>query len=58
MTFEIIKKEVNAIQKDCFDLSIINHDTNEIVVFDCVKIWDEDQQSLEDMFYYDESLDA
>lgn len=57
MTFEIINVAVNAIQNDCFDLSILNNDTNEVVIFDCVKIWDEDQQSLEDMFYYDESLD-
>jgi hypothetical protein len=58
MTFEIINVAVNAIHNDCFDLSILNNDTKEVVIFDCVKIWDEDQQSLKDMFYYDESLDA
>ena len=58
MTFEIVKKAVNAIYQDCFDLTIRNNETQEVVIFDCVKIWDEDQQSLEDMFYYDESLDT
>ena len=53
MTFEIIKKEVNAIYRDCFDLTIRNNKTGGVVVFDCAKIWDDDQQSLEDMFNYD-----
>lgn len=57
MTFEIVKKEVNAINSECFDLHIRNCDTDEVVIFDGVKIWDEDQESLEDMFYYDASLD-
>ena len=59
MTFEIIKVAVNAIHNDCFDLSILNNDTKEVVIFEYIKIWEEftDQQSLQDMFYYDESLD-
>lgn len=52
MTFEIVRKEVNAIRSDCFDLHIYNSDTQEMVIFYSVKTWSEDQEALEGMFYY------
>lgn len=49
--FEVVSVEVNSEASDCFDVSIRDNATGEIMVADMVKIWDTDQDSLRDMFH-------
>ena len=50
MRYEIVSVVVNAEMVGCFDVSIRDNETGEVMVADMMKIWDEDQEALEDMF--------
>jgi len=49
-TFEIVNIVENNDCVGTFDISIRNCETNEIVVADMCRIWDNDEISLRDMF--------
>lgn len=50
MKYQLIKVKPNAIFWDCSDLYIEDTETGEVLVADAVKIWEDDQESLEEMF--------
>jgi hypothetical protein len=50
MKYQIVKTEDNKETLGCFDLYIKNIETGEEMVADQVRIWNDDQESLEDMF--------
>lgn len=51
MLYELIEVESNGEFMYCSDLKIRNNKTGEVVIADCVKVWDEDQYSLAYMFH-------
>ena len=50
MKYQIVKAEDSKETPGCFDLYIKNNETGEEMVADQVRIWNDDQESLEDMF--------
>lgn len=50
MAYELVKIESNGEIAGCFDLHIMEVETGTVMVADCVKIWEDDQESLEEMF--------
>ena len=48
MKYQIISVVNNG--RELFDITIRNNETLEVVIADQVKIWDEDQEALEEMF--------
>lgn len=50
MKYRLIKVNPNPIFWDCSDLYIEDTETGEVLVADAVKIWEDDQESLEEMF--------
>lgn len=50
MAYELVKVEPNTRVVGCFDLHIKNVETGEVEIADFVKIWEDDQESLEEMF--------
>lgn len=50
MKYQLIKVKPNPIFWGCFDLYIEDTETGEVLVADAVKIWEDDQESLEEMF--------
>lgn len=50
MAYELVKVELNSVYVDCYDLHIKNLKTGKVLVADGVKIWEDEQESLEEMF--------
>lgn len=53
MTYRIVKIDQN-VSRNTFDLHIEQIETQQIRVMYDVRIWENDNDSLHDMFYYDE----
>lgn len=50
MKYQIVEVESNKEALGCSDLHIEDTETGEVMIADQVKIWEDDQESLEEMF--------
>jgi len=50
MQYQIVEVADSKETLGCFDLHIKNIKTGEVMLADQVRIWNDDQESLEDMF--------
>ena len=54
MTYRIVKMEEN-VSRNTFNLHIEQIETREVRIMQDVRIWDNDNEALEDMFHFEEA---